>query len=147
MTQLTRFDPFNLSSIDPFGNFDDLFKGFFVRPALLEQQAPLQIKMDVKENENAYIVHAELPGAKKEDIQVQIDGNQVSIRAETKAEKEEKEGEKVLRSERYVGKMERSFTLAHDIDEAKARAQYKYGVLELTLPKKAAGSTKKLVVE
>jgi HSP20 family protein len=147
MTQLTRFDPFNLSSIDPFGNFDDLFKGFFVRPALLEQQAPLQIKMDVKENENAYIVHAELPGAKKEDIQVQIDGNQVSIRAETKAEKEEKEGEKVLRSERYVGKMERSFTLAHDIDEAKARAQYKDGVLELTLPKKAAGSTKKLVVE
>lgn len=147
MTQLTRFDPFNLSAIDPFGNIDDLFKGFFVRPALLEQQAPVQIKMDVKENDNAYTVHAELPGVKKEDIQVQIDGNQVSIHAETKAEKEQKEGEKVLRSERYVGKVERRFILAHDIDETQAKAQYKDGVLELTLPKKAAGATKKLVIE
>lgn len=147
MTQLTRFDPFNLAGIDPFGNMDDFFKGFLVRPALLEGQAPLQIKMDVKENDNAYTVHADLPGVKKEDIHVSIEGNQVSISAETKSEKEEKEGEKILRSERYLGKVARSFTLAHDIDESQARAQYKDGVLELTLPKKAAGSAKKLAIE
>jgi len=147
MTQLTRFDPFNLAGIDPFGNIDDLFKGFFVRPALLESQPSLQIRMDVKENDKAYTVHADLPGVKKEDIHVNIEGNQVSISAEMKAEREEKEGEKILRSERYVGKVARSFTLAHEIDETQARAQYKDGVLELTLPKKAAGSARKLTVE
>ncbi|MHB1400870.1 MAG: Hsp20/alpha crystallin family protein [Thiobacillus sp.] len=146
MANITRYDPFNLS-IDPFGDIDDLFKGFFVRPALLEGLPQMQIKMDVKEDDNAYTVHADIPGVKKEDIQVNIEGNQVSISAETKTEKEEKKDEKVLRSERYVGKVARSFTLAHDIDEAKAQAKYKDGVLELTLPKKAGASTKKLAIQ
>lgn len=147
MTQLTRFDPFKLAGIDPFGDIDDLFKGFLVRPARLEGQPEVRIKMDVKEDDNVYTVHADIPGVKKEDIQVSIEGNEVSISAETRAEKEEKEGEKVLRSERYVGKVARRFTLAHDIDEAQARAQYKDGVLELTLPKKAAGSARKLAIQ
>ena len=107
----------------------------------------MQIKMDVKEDNNAYTVHADIPGVKKEDIQVSIEGNQVSISAETRAEKEEKKGEKVLRSERYFGKVARSFTLAHEVDEAKAQAKYSDGVLELTLPKKAAGSAKKLAIQ
>jgi HSP20 family protein len=84
---------------------------------------------------------------KKEDIHVSIEGNQVSISAETKLEKEEKKGEKVLRSERYVGKVARSFTLAHDVDEAKSQAKYSDGVLELTLPKKAPNTAKKLAVQ
>ena len=147
MANISRYDPFSLSRLDPFGDIDDLFKGFFVRPALLEGQPQMQIKMDVKENGDAYTVHADIPGVKKEDIHVNIEGNQVSISAETKTEKEEKEGEKVLRSERYVGKIARSFTLAHEIDEAKAQAKYSDGVLELTLPKKAAGASKKLVIQ
>jgi HSP20 family protein len=147
MANLTRYDPFNLARIDPFGDIDDLFKGFFVRPALLEGQPQMQIKMDVKEDDNAYTVHADIPGVKKEDIHVSIEGNQVSISAETKIEKEEKKGEKVLRSERYVGKVARSFTVAHDVDEAKAQAKYNDGVLELTLPKKAATSAKKLAIQ
>ncbi|ODU49603.1 MAG: heat-shock protein Hsp20 [Thiobacillus sp. SCN 63-374] len=147
MANITRYDPFNLVSIDPFGDIDDLFKGFFVRPALLEGMPQMQIKMDVKEDDNAYTVHADIPGVKKEDIQVSIEGNQVSVSAETKAEKEEKKDEKVLRSERYIGKVARSFTLAHDIDEAKAQAKYKDGVLELTLPKKAGTSAKKLAIQ
>ena len=149
MANVTRYDPLNLARIDPFGDIDDLFKGFFVRPALFEgqPQMQMQIKMDVKENDNAYTVHADIPGVKKEDIHVSIDGNQVSISAETKMEKEEKEGEKVLRSERYSGKVARSFTLAHDVDEAKAQAKYNDGVLELTLPKKAASSAKKLAIQ
>jgi HSP20 family protein len=147
MANVTRYDPLNLARIDPFGDIDDLFKGFFVRPALFEGQPQMQIKMDVKENDNAYTVHADIPGVKKEDIHVSIDGNQVSISAETKMEKEEKEGEKVLRSERYSGKVARSFTLAHDVDEAKAQAKYSDGVLELTLPKKAASSARKLAIQ
>lgn len=147
MTNLTRYDPFNLARIDPFGGIDDLFKGFFVRPVMLEDHPQMQIKLDMKEDDNAYKVHADIPGVKKEDIQVDIDGNQVSISAESRMEKEEKKGEKVLRSERYCGKVARSFTLAHDVDEAKAQAKYSDGVLELTLPKKAASSGKKLAVQ
>ena len=147
MANLTRYDPLNLARIDPFGDFDDLFKGFFMRPVLFEGKPQMQIKMDLKEDDNAYTVHADIPGVKKEDIHVSIEGNQVSISAETKTEKEEKKGEKVLRSERYFGKVARSFTLAHDVDEAKAQAKYNDGVLELTLPKKAASSAKKLAIQ
>lgn len=147
MANLARFDPFNLTRADPFGDIDDLFKGFFVRPVLFEGQPQMQIKMDLKEDDNAYKVHADIPGVKKEDIHVSIDGNQVSISAEMKMEKEEKKGEKVLRSERYCGKVARSFTLAHDVDEAKSQAKYSDGVLELTLPKKAASSAKKLAIQ
>jgi len=107
MANITRYDPFDVT-LEP---FDDLFRGFF-RPVRFEgQPQQMQIKMDVKENDKTYNVHAEIPGVKKEDIHVTIEGNQVSISAEVKKEKEEKEGEKVLRSERYYGKVYRSFTL------------------------------------
>jgi len=147
MANLTRHDPSSLARFDPFGDIDDLFRGFFVRPALLEGQPQMQIKMDLKEDDKAYTVHADIPGVKKEDIQVSIDGNRVSISAESKMEKEEKEGEKVLRSERYCGKVARSFTLQNDVDEAKAQARYSDGVLELTLPKKAGAASKKLEIK
>jgi HSP20 family protein len=147
MANLTRHDPSSLARFDPFGDIDDLFRGFFVRPALLEGQPQMQIKMDLKEDDKAYTVHADIPGVKKEDIQVSIDGNRVSISAKSKMEKEEKEGEKVLRSERYCGKVARSFTLLHDVDEAQAQAKYSDGVLELTLPKKAGTATRKLEIK
>jgi HSP20 family protein len=142
MVNVTRFAPFDDS-------FDELLRGFFVRPMAFEgaPQSAQAIRVDVRESEKDYVIHAEIPGVKKEDIQVNIEGNQVSISAETKAEKEEKKDEKVLRSERYVGKVARSFTLAHDIDEAKAQAKYSDGVLELMLPKKAASSAKKLAIQ
>ena len=89
-------------------------------------------------------VHAEIPGVKKEDIQISIDGNQVSISAEVKREKEEKQGEKLLRVERYYGKVYRAFSLAQDVDQENAKAKYENGVLELTLPKKAASATRRL---
>lgn len=147
MPNLSRYDPLNLARIDPFSDIDDMLKGFFVRPALFEGQQQMQIKMDLKENDNAYTVHADIPGAKKEDIHVSIDGKQISISAETRMEKEEKEGDKVLRSERYCGKVSRSFTLAHDVDETNAQAKYSDGVLELTLPKKVANSARELPIQ
>ena len=94
MPNITRYDPFNFTRIDPFGDLDDIFKGFLVRPVGFEGQPRLQIKMDLKENDGAYTVHADIPGVKKEDIHVSIEGNQVSISAETRTEKEEKKARK-----------------------------------------------------
>ncbi len=147
MANISRYDPFSLARLDPFGDIDDFFKGFFVRPIAFEGKPEMQIKMDLKEDDKAYTVHADIPGAKKDDIHVSIEGNRVSISAETRSEKEEKEGEKILRSERYVGSVSRSFTLAQDVDEEKAQARYADGVLELTLPKKAASTARKLAVQ
>ena len=147
MANITRFDPFNeLARLDPFRDMNDYFQGFMLRPILRDFAAEPQIKLDISEEEKAYTVKAEIPGAKKEDIQVSIDGNQVSISAEVRQEREEKEGKKLVRSERYYGKQSRSFSLAHDIDEAKAEAEYHDGVLQLTLPKKSAGEVKKIAV-
>jgi HSP20 family protein len=135
----------NLTRYDPFGDLDDLFKGFMLRPVQLEQQVP-QIKMDVKESDGTYVVRADIPGVKKEDIKVNVDGNVVSISAEVKQEKEEKEGERVIRSERYRGEVSRSFSLGQDVDEGAAQAKYADGVLELTLPKKSGARQNKIVV-
>lgn len=143
MTNVVRREPFAMTDL-----FDDLFKGFLVRPVRFGDQPEMQmIKMDVKEDNGNYTVHAEMPGVKKEDIHVGIDGNNVSISAETKRESEQKEGEKVLRSERYYGKVYRSFTLDREVDEANAKARFDNGVLELVLPKKATGAAHKLLVE
>jgi HSP20 family protein len=140
MANLTRFDPF----ADP---FEDMVRRVF-KPVRWEVDTqPLQIKVDVQENDKAYTVKAEVPGVKKEDINVQIEGNQVSISAESKQEKDVKENGKVIRSERYYGSLYRSFTLGQDVDQAAATAKYADGVLQLTLPKKASAATKKLTVQ
>lgn len=143
MANLTRFDPFSVSPLDP---FEDVFNGFFRPVSLLRENSQSQIRMDVRENENSYIVHAEIPGVNKEDIHVTIDGSQVSLSAETRRETEAKEGERSLRSERYYGKVSRTFVLENEIDEAQSEAHYKNGVLELVLPKKAQTSAKKLTI-
>ncbi|HSO05642.1 MAG TPA: Hsp20/alpha crystallin family protein [Pelomicrobium sp.] len=137
----------NITRFDPFSDLDDLLQGFFVRPMQLEGRTPVQFKMDVKEDDKGYTIHAELPGVKKEDIHVTVEGNQVSITAETKREKEEKQGEKVLRSERHYGKLSRAFTLGSELDEAGASARFNDGVLELKLPKKAMAAAKRLSVQ
>lgn len=148
MANITRFDPFgNLKRFDPFGGMDEVFKDLWVRPWQNGIEFNPQIKMDVTENDQGYLVKAEIPGVNKEDVHIEIDGNQVAITAEVKKEKEEKKGEMTLRSERYYGKQYRSFSLAHDIDDAKAEAKYNNGVLELTLPKKAGAATKQLKVQ
>jgi HSP20 family protein len=142
MANITRYDPFQ-------DLFDDLFKGFLVRPVMGEGGQPqiARMKIEVAENKDAFTVKAEVPGVKKEDIQISIDGDQVSITAEVKQEKEVKEGERVVHSERYYGKVARAFRLGHEIDEATSSAKYSDGVLELTLPKKAAAKSKQISVQ
>jgi len=127
--------------------FDDLFRGFFMRPVRFDGQQEIKIKIDVSEDDKAYTVHAEIPGVKKEDINVNIDGNQVAISAEVKNEKEVKEGEKVLRSERYYGIVSRVFSLAEEVDESTAQAKYNNGVLELSLPKRISAKSKSLTIQ
>jgi len=142
MANITRFTPFEDA-------FDDMLRGFFVRPVGLEGHpgAVAQFRVDVTESENAYTLRAEIPGVKKEDIHVAIDGDQVTISAEVKQEKDVKDGERVLRSERYYGKVQRAFSLAQPVDEAQSSAKYADGVLELTLPKKAATSAKRITIQ
>ena len=145
MANLTRYDPFgDLTRFEPFRNLDDIFKGFMVRPVLHELEP--EIKMDVSEDDKAYTVRAEIPGVKKDDIKVAVEGNQVSISAEVKKEKEEKEGKKVIRSERYYGKVYRSFSLAQDVDQDAVKAKYSDGMLELTLPKKPGTAGKEITI-
>lgn len=111
-----------------------------------EDEVP-SMKIDVSESGNAYTVKAEMPGADKKDIDVKIDGNVVSIHAKVERNTEQKEGERVIRRERYSGAFGRTFSLASDIDESAASAQYQDGVLSLTLPKKAAAEQKRLQIE
>ncbi|ODT34895.1 MAG: heat-shock protein Hsp20 [Lautropia sp. SCN 70-15] len=135
-----------LSVYDPFAEvFPELFRGL-MQPVRAPGGDALEIKVEVKESNGDYTVQAEMPGVKKEDINVQIDGNRVAISAEVKRESEQKEGERVLRSERYYGAVARSFTLASEVDESKATASFEDGVLRLTLPKKAAPSAKRLQI-
>ena len=132
--------------------FDDFFKdfapGFYVRPLHGDGlPTPSQIKIDVKEDDAAYTVQAEVPGVPKEDITVSIDGNVVSLRAEVRQHDQKKDGEKLLRSERYYGAVARSFQLPVEVDAAQARARYDNGVLVLTLPKKQGNTTQRLAIE
>ena len=131
--------------------FDDLLRGFFVRPVAFEgnrtDQQVGHFRVDVSESEQAYTVRAELPGVKKEDINISIDGDHVAISAECKNEKEVKDGERVLRTERYYGKLQRAFQLGQPVDEDGASAKYADGILEVTLPKKAAAQARKVAIQ
>jgi HSP20 family protein len=101
----------------------------------------------VSETESSYTIRAEIPGVKKEDIHISIDGDQVAISAEVKNEKEVKDGERTLRSERYYGKVQRAFQLGQPVDDNACSAKYVDGVLELTLAKKAAASAKRIAIQ
>jgi HSP20 family protein len=142
MANVTRFNAFD-------DTLDDLFRGFFVRPVSYEgapgSAAPFRV--DVTENENAYRLHAEIPGVKKDEIQITVDGDTVAITAEVKNEKDAKNGDRVLRSERHYGKVYRAFTLGQSVDETSTSAKYADGVLEVTLPKKAAVQAKRITIQ
>ena len=142
MSNITRFDPFNEL-------VDDLFKGFLVRPLSYEGREAVapRMRVDVAEKNGAYLVTAEVPGVKKEDIHVSVDGAQVTLEAEVKQEREAGKDERQLHVERVYGKATRSFTLPQELDESKVEAKYRDGVLELTLPKKAAAARKQITIQ
>ncbi|HEY1230012.1 MAG: Hsp20/alpha crystallin family protein [Frateuria sp.] len=141
----------NLRLLDPtFGDgFENAVRRFF-SPTAFEGDTPQMMKMriDVTENDKAYTVKADIPGVKKDDINVRVEGNMVSIEAEAKGEKESKgNGDKVLRTERYYGSISRSFSLAQDVDAAKVQAKYADGVLTLELPKAAPADSRRIAIQ
>jgi len=150
MNLIPRTSLFNdIVRADPFSNLDDWFNTFWMRRPLsatdLGDISP--IKIDVNENDKTYTVRAEIPGVKKEDVKVQVDGNVVSISAETKQKKEKKENGKVVCSECSRGSSYRSFTLDCNVDEAKSQAKFEDGMLELVLPKKNGATAKQLKIK
>ncbi|SPE22225.1 Heat shock protein Hsp20 [Burkholderiales bacterium] len=149
MADITRFNPFRgLARFDPLGrDMEDLFKGFFLTPMPLQQTGSGQIPIDVTEDEKTYKVRAEIPGFNREEISVSVNGDQVTISAETKKEREEKKGDQVVLRECYYGKQYRAFMLPQAVDDGRTSAKYANGVLELVLPKKEAGTSKKIAID
>jgi len=142
MNELRALDPLSI------GSFEDAFRNL-LRPWQIESPTAVapSIRMDVSETDNNYMVKADIPGVRKEDVDIQIDNNLVTIRAESKSEKEEKTGEgRYIRRERQQGYATRTFSLASPIDESRASAKYENGILELTLPKRVGSSAKRLAV-
>ncbi len=145
-SNLMRTDPFTeIARFEPFRGIEDLFRDLRMMPTLRGLEADNRIRLDMSESDTAYTVKAEIPGVKKDDIKVAIDGNQVSITAELRKEEEKKTGN-MIRSERVYGQQYRSFTLPQEVDESKSDAKYHDGILELTLPKKPGGGGKQLAI-
>ena len=147
MANITRFDPFSeLTRLDPWSDFDNMFRGFALRPVFQGAPNSPQIKLEVAEDDKAYTIKADIPGVKKEDIHISVEGKQVSITAEMKKETEQKEGKTLVHSERYYGQVARCFTLDKEIEQGGATARYTDGVLEAVLPKKQGASVKKIAI-
>lgn len=150
MNSLIRFNPLDdINRFDPMVDFENMFDRFArtaMRPSWREWDAEPQIRMDIADAGNAYMVKAEIPGVKKDDIHVSIDGNLVSISAEVKQELEANEGGTLLRHERCYGKTMRTFRLDQEVMEDRAQAKYTDGVLELKLPKKNGAPHKELSI-
>jgi HSP20 family protein len=116
MSTLTRWNPFrSLQRFDPVTDIDELFRGLSLRPMLRDFEAAPEIRMDVSENEKAYLVSAEIPGVAKDDIEIAVEGNQVTIQAEVRRE-QKSESARDIHTERFVGRSHRAFTLPQEID-------------------------------
>jgi HSP20 family protein len=148
MNNLKTYEPFaDMVCGSPMFDVTGLFDFPRTRFGYATPRAEPGIKMDVTEDANAYRVKAEIPGVKKEEIQVSVEGNTVSISAEFERKEETRKDETLLCSELYRGKVARSFTVMADVDESKAEAKYENGILELMLPKKLGAGTKALEIK
>jgi HSP20 family protein len=139
MNTLTRFE--RLEDLLP-----EMFRRF-PKPMRLTDGLPEDIRIDVSETEKQYEVRAEVPGARKEDIRVNVNNNFVSISAEVKREKEERQGKRVLVTETYTGTISRGFSLEHEIDAKGVTAKLEDGVLKLTLPKREGAGSRTIAIQ
>ncbi len=130
-------------------DFNRVFQGFLSPMRWVEEATgeDLTPPMDVKERDDAYVIKTEMPGVNKDDVSITLENGVLTITGESKSEKEEKEGERVLRQERRYGKFVRSLRLGTQIDEKGVKASYKDGVLELILPKAEEVKPKKITVD
>lgn len=137
----------------PFGRLerlfdvDDMMRGVGLRsPLAREYERTLDMRIDVNEEDERFVVNVDMPGVRKEDIDVSIEGNQVSVRAEVRREESRGKPGKEIYNERFRGEAFRSFSLPTEIDSAGAKAAYDGGVLTLELPKKTGGASKRVQV-
>ena len=132
---------------DIFSDFNELYEGFF-RPLRWYGSVPgaNQPLLDVVEEDKRFLISVEMPGIKKEDIEVALENGVLTIKAEKAEERTEENGGKVIHQERSYGQYLRRFQLGAEIDEANTVASYKDGVLRLELPKKTASEAKKIKV-
>jgi HSP20 family protein len=130
--------------------FDDMFGDFWTRMPAMPRYAETALSgralMDVVDKGDTFEIKVDMPGVNKEDIDVTIEGARVAISAATKTEREEKEGDKVLMTERFAASYARTFELPAEVNEAGAEARYENGVLTLTLAKRMPQATKRLEV-
>lgn len=127
--------------------FETLFGDFFA-PAVRAQGASnvLAPRFEVVERDDRFEARLEIPGVAKEDIDVQIDGAQVRVKADAKVA-EKVDGERLLASNRVARSWARSFTLPVEVADDRAEAAYENGVLTLTLPKKEVVQPKRLTIK
>ena len=132
ITPYTRRNNTELSGYNPFRMFDDFEKNFWNSNELAE------FKTDIKDNGNEYVMEADLPGFKKENIKIDIDNDTLTITAERKNENSEKDDKgNYIRMERSYGSFSRSFDVS-GINTEEISASYNDGVLTLNMPKKTA---------
>ncbi len=140
MAQFQLYHPFADAT------FNDILLNL-CRPGREDRGARRSFPIDVAEDDKQFVVRAELPGVAKDAIEVAVEGNQVTIGAEVKRETESREGEQVLRTERYAGSLYRSFALPVELDEGASEARYDNGVLELKLAKKVPTAARRLSIQ
>jgi len=147
-TPLSSYRPGGME--DQFGRmFENMFQDFFA-PLSQGRWAGEDVCMnrpDTTETEKTFEVKAEMPGVKKEDVNVSIDGQRVTIEGECQQANEQRQGEQVVYSERSTRKYQRSFTLPTEVDDTSAQARLEDGVLLLSLPKKQGGTARKLTIQ
>lgn len=136
-----------LTRLERLEDFMPEFFRRFSRPLTVGEDAPGEIRINIDENDKAYEVRAEMPGVKKDDIRVSVDGNFVSISAEVRQEKEQKSGGRTLVKESYHGSASRGFSLAHEIDGDAVVAKLEDGILRLTLPKRASSAARAIEIK
>ncbi|WP_298135473.1 Hsp20/alpha crystallin family protein [Acidiferrobacter sp.] len=128
---------------------DNLLEGFF-RPLHRRADAGPATgtvpAMDVMERDNEYVIRMDMPGVKREDIDITLAEGVLTVTGEVRRQHQEKAGDRVIREERCYGKISRSVRLGSHIDDKKVAANYKDGVLELTLPKADEMKPKKITV-
>ena len=141
----------NITRYEPFEAVEDMFRNAWTGLPLMFQPVvnnlrKAAIPADVWETDEAYLITAELPGVKKTDIEVNIQGSTVSLRADVKEEKDAQHNAKQLLSERKYGMRTCTITLADELDESKAQGKHEDGILQLILPKTAAHNVKRLEI-
>jgi HSP20 family protein len=141
MAYLTTRNNYRTPVVSP---FDSLFSNMLFDWGLTSSKIP---PVDITETDKAYIVEAELPGYKQEDVKVNIEKHVLRLSSAKQSSKEEKEGKNLLICERHAQSFERAFSLPEDVDEASIEGEFANGVLTVTLPKKEVLQPKSIEVK